>query len=170
MQLDAQRDTHVAHVADLTAEAARDMLDVRPALDPLGAALAAQRRTKADIAVIRASHEGLEPLTVNATLDHLPRHRRFHASIYLASDNELLIRSLDELWDKADRYRLLVVQVDRGDAAREPKRVEHQQLMEAVIAGDADEVSAIMLAHIETSLGVQAAWRLRKPARPASTP
>jgi DNA-binding GntR family transcriptional regulator len=107
---------------------------------------------------------------VNATLDHLIRHRRFHPSIYLASDNDLLIRSLDELWNKADRHRLLAVQVDRGDAAVEPKRVEHQQLMETVIAGDADEASVIMLAHMETSLGVQAAWRLRKPARPASTP
>jgi DNA-binding GntR family transcriptional regulator len=167
VQLDAHRD---AHVADLSAEEARDMLDVRRALDPLGASLAAQRRTKADIAVIRASHEGLEPLPVDAGVDHLAKHRRFHAAIYRASHNDLLIRSLDELWDKADRYRLLALQVDRGDAAREQKRVEHQQLMEAVIAGDADEAYAIMLAHIETSLGVQAAWRLRKSARPTSKP
>jgi DNA-binding GntR family transcriptional regulator len=167
VQLDAHRD---AHVADLTAEEARDMLDVRRALDPAGAALAAQRRTKAEIAVIRASREGLEPLPVNATLDHLTRHRHFHASIYRASHNDLLIRSLDELWDEADRYRLLALQVDWGEGVREQKRVEHQQLMEAVIAGDANEASAVVLAHIETSRGVQAAWRLRKPARPASTP
>lgn len=161
VHLDAHRD---AHVADLSAEEARDMLDVRRSLDPLGAALAAERRTKADIAQIRAAHEGLEPLPVNATVTHLAAHRRFHAAIYQASHNDILVRSLDELWDKADRYRLLALQTDRGDAARAQKRVEHQQLMEAVIAGDPDQAFTIMLSHIETSLGVTAAWRLRKPA------
>jgi DNA-binding GntR family transcriptional regulator len=161
VQLDAHRD---AHVADLTAEEARDMLDLRRSLDPLGAALAAERRTKADIAVIRASHEGLEPLDVDATAQHLRAHRRFHAAIYQASHNDLLVKTLDELWDKADRYRLLALQNDRGDAAREQKRAEHRELMEAVISGDGDRAFSVMLAHIETSLGVQAAWRLRKPA------
>jgi len=166
VHLDAHRD---AHVADLTAEEARDMLDVRRSLDPLGAALAAERRTKADIAEIRAAHVGLEPLPVNATISHLVVHRRFHAAIYYASHNDLLIKSLDELWDKADRYRLLALQDDRGDAAREQKRVEHRQLMETVIAGDADGAFNVMLKHIETSLGVTAAWRLRKP-NPTSIP
>jgi DNA-binding GntR family transcriptional regulator len=162
VRLDAHRD---AHVADLTAEEARDMLDVRRSLDPLGAALAAERRTKADIAQIRAAHEGLQPLPVNATITDLAAHRRFHAAIYHASHNDLLIRNLDELWDKADRYRLLALQNDRGDAAREQKREEHRQLMEAVVAGDPDLAFGVMLAHIETSLGVTAAWRLRQPAR-----
>ena len=49
------------------------------------------------------------------------------------------------------------------------KRVEHRQLMETVIAGDADGAFTVMLTHIETSLGVTAAWRLRKP-NPTSIP
>jgi DNA-binding GntR family transcriptional regulator len=165
VHLDAHRD---AHVADLSAEEARDMLEMRRSLDPLGAALAAERRTKGDIAEIRAAAERLEPLPVNASVAHLTTHRRFHAAIYRASHNDLLIKSLDELWDKADRYRLLALQVDRGDAAREQKRLEHQQLMEAVVAGDSDHAFTVMQAHIETSLGVQAAWRLRKPSLSAS--
>jgi DNA-binding GntR family transcriptional regulator len=160
VHLDAHRD---AHVADLSAEEARDMLDLRRSLDPLGAALGAERRTKADIAEVRAAHKDLEPLPVNASVAQLAAHRRFHSAIYQASHNEMLIKSLDELWDKADRYRLLALQTDRGDAAREQKRVEHLELMEAVIAGDPDAAFNVMLAHIETSLGVTAAWRLRKP-------
>jgi DNA-binding GntR family transcriptional regulator len=165
VHLDAHRD---AHVADLTAEEARDMLEVRRSLDPLAAALAAERRTKADIAAIRAASAHLEPLPVNATVANLATHRRFHAAIYRASHNDLLIKSLDELWDKADRYRLLALQADRGDAARQQKRLEHQQMCDAVIAGDADTAFSVMQDHIETSLGVQAAWRLRKPQRFAS--
>jgi len=164
VHLDAHRD---AYIADLSAEEARDMLDLRRSLDPLGAALAAERRTKSDIAQIRATLEGIEPLPVNATVAQLVAHRRFHAAIYQASHNDLLIKSLDELWDKADRYRLLALQTDRGDAAREQKRLEHRQLMEAVIAGDPDLAFSTMLAHIETSLGVTAAWRLRKPVSSA---
>jgi DNA-binding GntR family transcriptional regulator len=166
VHLDAHRD---AHIADLTAEEARDMLEMRRSLDPLGAALAAERRTKSDIAEIRAAMDTLEPLPVNATVAHLATHRRVHAAIYRASHNDLLIKSLDELWDKADRYRLLALQVDRGDAAREQKRIEHRQLMEAVVAGDSDQAFTVMQAHIETSLGVQAAWRLRKPTSPSSS-
>lgn len=162
VRLDAHRD---AHVADLTAEEARDLLDVRRSVDPHAAALAAERRTKADIAAIRAAHNGLEPLGVNTTTSHLAKHRSFHAAVYRSSHNDLLIRILDELWDKADRYRLLALRVDSGDAAREQKRREHQELMDSVIAGDADQAFTIMLAHIETSLGVQAAWRLRTPTR-----
>src|SRR5829696_7666000 len=46
VELDAHRD---ARVAPLTAEEARDLLEVRRSLDPLAAGLAAQRRTTADI-------------------------------------------------------------------------------------------------------------------------
>ena len=123
VHLDAHRD---AHVADLSAEEARDILELRRSLDPLGAALAAERRTKADIAAIKAAMANLEPLPVNATVADLAAHRRFHAAIYRASQNDLLIKNLDELWDKADRYRLLALQTDRGDEAREQKRLEHE--------------------------------------------
>jgi DNA-binding GntR family transcriptional regulator len=162
VHLDAHRD---AHVADLSAEEVRDILELRRSLDPLGAALAAERRVKADIVEVKAALKGLEPLPVNATVADLAAHRRFHAAIYGASHNDLLIKSLDELWDKADRYRLLALQTDRGDEAREQKRLEHENLAAAVVAGDADQAFEIMRIHIETSLGVQAAWRLRRPSQ-----
>src|SRR5919112_6518744 len=50
VELDAHRD---ARVTELTAEEARDLLELRLSLDPLAAALAAERRTKADIKAIR---------------------------------------------------------------------------------------------------------------------
>jgi DNA-binding GntR family transcriptional regulator len=50
VELDAHRD---ARVSALTAEEARDLLEVRLSLDPLAAALAAERRTREDIARMR---------------------------------------------------------------------------------------------------------------------
>jgi DNA-binding GntR family transcriptional regulator len=82
-------------------------------------------------------------------------HRRFHAAICCASHNDQLIGSLDELWDKADRYRLLAFQIDRDGAARERMRVEHENLMEGVVVADADQSCGVMEAHIEASLNVR---------------
>ena len=157
VELDAHRD---ARVTELKAEEARDLFEVRRSLDPLAASLAAQRRTRADIAEIRAAVVGLEPFHGDPEYAHLLHHRRFHAAIYRASHNDLLIDTLDGLWDKADRYRRLALEVERGQDERDRKAAEHRMLVDAVIAGDADTAAAVMREHIDTSLGAKAAWRL----------
>jgi DNA-binding GntR family transcriptional regulator len=159
VELDAHRD---ARVTELKAEEARDLLEMRRSLDPLAASLAAQRRTKADIAEIRDTLDGLEPLPGDPEYAHLLHHRRFHAAIYRASHNDLLIETLEGLWDKADRYRRFALEVERGSAARARKAQEHRSLVEMVVAGDADGAAAVMTEHIDTSLGAQVARRLLK--------
>jgi DNA-binding GntR family transcriptional regulator len=159
VELDAHRD---ARVSPLAAEEARDLLELRRSLDPLAVALAAERRTKADIAAMRAALDGLEPLPGNPTYEQLVAHRTFHRALYTASHNDLLIQTLDGLWDKADRYRRLALEAERGQAARDRKAAEHEALLEYVIAGEAGSAAAVMREHIDTSLGAQAAWRLRK--------
>lgn len=64
--------------------------------------------------------------------------------------------------DKSDRYRRLALEVERGQDARDRKAAEHEALLEYVIAGDAESAAGVMREHIDTSLGAQAAWRLRK--------
>lgn len=167
VDLDAHRD---ARVKQLRAEEARDLLELRRSLDPLAAALAADRRTKEDIHLLRSSVEGLQPLPGDPAVEQLVAHRRFHAAIYRASHNELLIETLDGLWDKADRYRRLALEVDRSQADRDKKAAEHQALVDCILSGDADGAAAVMREHIDTSLGAQAAWRLRKPADDTAPP
>src|SRR3954453_21190514 len=55
-RLDTPRD---ARVTQLDAEEARDLLEVRLSLDPLAASLAAERRTRQDLAEMRAGLDGL---------------------------------------------------------------------------------------------------------------
>jgi DNA-binding GntR family transcriptional regulator len=160
VELDAHRD---ARITALRAEEARDLLEVRRSLDPLAASLAAERRTKADIQAIRATAAGLDPLPSHPAIEHLRAHRRFHAAIYMASHNDLLIEALEGLWNKADRYRRLALQTDRGQAARDQKAKEHAMLVEYVIAGDSEGAGAVMREHIDTSLGATAVWRLGHP-------
>jgi DNA-binding FadR family transcriptional regulator len=133
-------------------------------LDPLAASLAAERRTKSDIKEIREAAKDLEPLKHDFAVDDLIAHRRFHATIYRASHNDLLIATLDGLWDKADRYRRLGLATERSQQERDDKAVEHARLVECAVAGDADGAAAVMHQHIATSLGAKAAWRLGAPA------
>lgn len=157
VELDAHRD---ARVTPLTAEEARDLLEVRRSLDPLAAGLAAERRTKDDIRAMRAASEGLEPLRSDPAVPDLMAHRRFHAAIYLASHNDLLIGTLDALWDKADRYRRLGLEAVRSQQERDRTADEHAALLEFVVAGDSAGAEQVMRQHVDTSLGAEAASRL----------
>lgn len=156
-----------ARVAELRADEARDLLEMRRSLDPLAAGLAAERRSSEELRAIRAAAEHLAPLPVEATLEQLIAHRELHTAIYRASHNELLIATLDTLWDKADRYRMLALKEDRGDAARELKRQEHDRMVELIAARDASGVADLMLRHIDTSLAVTALDRLSMPSQSA---
>ncbi len=157
VELDAHRD---ARIAPLRAEEARDLLELRKSLDPLAAGLAAQRRTNADIQAIRTALADVEPLPTPPVIEQLVAHRNFHAAVYRASHNDLLIEALEGLWDKADRYRRLALQTERTQAARDQKATEHQLLVDYIAAGDSEAAAHVMRAHIDTSLGAAAVWRL----------
>jgi DNA-binding FadR family transcriptional regulator len=90
-------------------------------------------------------------------------HRRFHAALYRASHNALLVEALDGLWDTADRYRRHGLQVERSAEERALKAQEHTLLFEAIVEGDGATAEEVMRAHIQTSLGAKSAWRLAKP-------
>lgn len=165
VELDAHRD---ARVSDLTAEEARDLLEVRLSLDPLAAALAAERRTRDDIHRMRGSLKAVKPLLSNPSVHDLVTHRAFHSAVYEASHNDLLISTLNGLWDKADRYRRLGLEVVRSQDELDQKDREHQEIFDAVVRGDHEGASAVMLQHINTSLGAKVASRLA--ARPVISP
>lgn len=157
VELDAHRD---ARVAPLDAAEARDLVELRQSLDPLAAGLAAARRTADDLAEMRTALDALEALPADPSPGQLAGHRRFHAAIYRASHNRLLVQSLDGLWDKTDRYRRHALQEERSPAELAQRAEEHRLLLEAVQDRDGDAATALMQRHVETSLGARAAGRL----------
>ncbi|MBN9738177.1 MULTISPECIES: GntR family transcriptional regulator [unclassified Pseudonocardia] len=165
VELGAHRD---ARVTGLSAEEARDLLEMRRSLDPLAVGLAAERRTRDDIRRIREAAVAVSPLPERPAAHDLDAHRRFHAALYGASHNELLIHTLDGLWDKADRYRRAALP-DRTRDERDEKAHEHVALVDAVVAGDSEGASTLMLRHIDTSLGAKAAARLAARAHPSAS-
>jgi len=161
VELDAHRD---ARVTRLTVEEARDLIEIRRSLDPLAAGLAAERRTRDDLALIRQAADELQPLRTDPGPAELLTHRRFHVAIYSASHNQLLVQSLDGLWDKADRYRRLALEDGRTEEDLHRTHTEHLTLVDAIAAGDSRTATEVMLAHVEASLGARAVAQLTSAA------
>ncbi|PRY47867.1 DNA-binding GntR family transcriptional regulator [Geodermatophilus tzadiensis] len=157
VELDAHRD---ARVTPLDAAEARDLLELRQSLDPLAAGLAAQRRTAEDLARMRAALGSLTSLHAGASPAQLDGHRAFHAAVYRASHNALLVEALDGLWDKTDRYRRHALAAGRSEEEVEQRAAEHRALLDAVSDRDAEAAAALMRTHVETSLGARSADRL----------
>jgi DNA-binding GntR family transcriptional regulator len=173
VDLDTHRD---ARVARMSAIEARQLFEVRLSLDPTAAELAAARRTEQDIRAMREAVARLLPVTRQWGEDALTAHRQFHRTLYLASHNDVLIRLLDDLWDKSDRYRRVGLALPPGDEPRTRDLDEHHQLVELVAAGDAAGARRLMTEHIERSLTAWAIAELEKreahpmpePVRPAA--
>jgi DNA-binding GntR family transcriptional regulator len=163
VELDAHRD---ARVRPLDASEARDLLELRRSLDPLAASLAAQRRTEADLAEVRAALDSLEELSDRASATQLESHHRFHAAVHRASHNVLLAQTLDGVWMKTDRYRRHGLEAGRSDEERDVRATEHRLLFEAVRDHDPDAAAELMRRHVETSLGARSLGRLAAPEQP----
>jgi DNA-binding GntR family transcriptional regulator len=149
IDIDVHRDTRVA---PLNATEAQELFEIRMALDPAAAELAAQRRTDADIRILQNCAKHLVPVTRTWGEKGLLAHSAFHRAIYTASHNNNLIGMLDGLWDKSDRYRRLGLMLPSGAEARERDFAEHHAMMEMIIDRDAPGVADLMRQHIRLSL------------------
>ncbi|MET7992884.1 GntR family transcriptional regulator [Amycolatopsis sp. NPDC005232] len=149
IHLDAHRD---ARVAGMSAAEARQLFEVRLSLDPTAAMYAARRRTDDDLSALRAAVARLLPVTREWGEEALTAHRAFHRALYVASHNATLIRLLDDIWDKTDRYRRAGLQLPPGNEPRTRDHQEHHQLVSLVAARDEGGARELMHSHIERSL------------------
>lgn len=77
--------------------------------------------------------------------DWSARHRQFHLALYAACTSPLLLDLADVLFDNAERYRRWAA---RHRQSPRRKHDEHQQLLAAVVARDADKAVALLRTHI----------------------
>ena len=149
IELDNHKD---ARVSTISAHEARQLFEVRLALDPAAVELAADRRTDDDIALMRATVARLLPVTRQWGEDALVAHREFHRALYLASHNDVMIKLLDDLWDKSDRYRRLGLEIGHDDESRIRDFDEHRLIVEHVVSGDGAKAALLMHLHITSSV------------------
>jgi DNA-binding GntR family transcriptional regulator len=119
-----------------------EIYDVRLQLDPHAAALATTRVTAADLREL----EGLA--RAQASYDPVAQvglNRAFHRAIYARSGNELLTEILDRLWERSDRYRIMLLtrDIDIVTAAR-----EHGEIVAAIGAHRPRTVAKLIRAHV----------------------
>lgn len=133
-----------AIVAVLPTNVAREMIEVRAALEGLNARLAARRR---DAELLNAVKEVLAKGNATAAagrLDHLSEFNAdFHDLLAKAGSNSVLGDLMRTL---RDRTRLLFPQLDREQARRAWE--EHAAILQAVIAGDADLAELLAERHV----------------------
>ena len=94
----------------------------------------------------------LLPVTRKWGEEALTAHRVFHQTLYRASHNDVLIKMLDDLWDKSDRYRRLGLDLPPGDEPRTRDLEEHQRLVDLIVDGKAAQAAQLMRDHITNSL------------------
>lgn len=149
LEVETHRDVRVSAVS---ADEARQLLEIRLALDPAAAELAAERRTDEDVAALRATAAALRPVTRQGGEEALTAHRAFHRAVYRASHNDALVRLLDDLWDKSDRYRRLGLALPHGDQPRTRDLHEHHRLAALIEDGRGAEAGRLLREHIRHSL------------------
>lgn len=149
VELDTHRNVRVA---PMSAAEARELLEVRLSLEPAAVELAAARRTEVDADAMRAAAAQLLPVTRRWGEDAILAHHEFHRALYAASHNRTMIRVLDDLWAKSDRYRRLGVELPTGDGPRTTDHRQHHEMLELVLAGDGAVAAQLARTHIRNSL------------------
>lgn len=140
----SHRDTVVAPVS---LELLENTYAVRLSLDPMAVAHTAAKASDEQLAQIERL---CIPPTYTDPVTDLYHNRALHRAIYAACGNPTLVEILDMLWDRSDRYRLIVLRTKSTAASAHE---EHEGIVRAVLARDPELAAELMGRHIATSPG-----------------
>jgi DNA-binding GntR family transcriptional regulator len=124
----------------------QQIFEVRRVMEGYAAALAADRATQADIAALEATLIELARLDRHAPPQaYMEIDRAFHRGIARAAHNKYLESSLSRLYNLNLRlWYLDLEKIGPMSAAI----AQHRQVLQAVVARDADRAAAAMREHI----------------------
>lgn len=124
-----------------------EMFDVMAELEGMCARLAARRAEPADLDAIKKAHQSCNAAKLkNSGDDYFYENEIFHAAIRNASHNHFLIEQATVLHKRLRPYRRLQLRT-RGRISASFD--EHDQVVEAIIAGKEESASKTMHTHIE---------------------
>ncbi len=136
-----------ARVAAIDAKEAADFYELRMTLEPkaLRSSMAAADPAFHDD--VGRTHLALES-TPRGVLAFLDAHRAFHLTLLSRCTNTQLLRMCTQLHDHTQRYQVTGTGLQRvGDPA-----AEHRALRDAVLAGDVETATDILVAHLAATL------------------
>jgi DNA-binding GntR family transcriptional regulator len=115
--------------------------EVRQALEPAAARLAAERATASERDELRAL---LTEIGTDANLIELDE--RIHRAVYRAAHNDLMATTLGQYYVLA--LRIWMIALDRAHGLEEAVEA-HRDLLQAIIDGDGERAAGSMRAHVE---------------------
>ncbi|WP_257098658.1 GntR family transcriptional regulator [Pseudovibrio flavus] len=134
-------------VAPITIRDVIDIYELRLLLEPEAARLAAGR-VKAErlMELNEACEQACSSNEPDAPEKYLELNTRFHLEIAMASGNHRLISFISSLLDESQRIRHMGLKTDNG--CTKEYRIQHTQLIEALISGDGALAAEITERHI----------------------
>jgi DNA-binding GntR family transcriptional regulator len=152
-------------ITPLTSQELDERYAIRTELDPFAAGLAAANVSESQLALIQRL---ARQKTAGDPILQLERNREFHRAVYASCGNAALIGLLEQLWDRTDRYRLILIREELLDGST--SRQEHIELADALAARRSDLASSLMRAHIERPhtriASVMMTWAADRTERP----
>lgn len=133
-------------VAPVTSEFVAEIYQVRLALDPLAARLAASKATQEQMDRIAAFRSGAPAKATAVERFHFSRH--LHRAIYSASGNSRLVDILEQLWDVSDRRRFATL---KSRQAVSTSHDEHVRIIDAILARDEATAETLMYGHVRST-------------------
>ena len=122
-----------AHVSSIDVEEVRQIQELRSAIEPLAAELAAERRTDDDVKQLtECIDRGLAATKSGDKVTAAAYHRDFHIALEHAAQNPYIERALSPLRQRTELV-FSVLQEERGEITWK----EHSAIRDAVAKGDA---------------------------------
>ncbi|MCA1189678.1 MULTISPECIES: GntR family transcriptional regulator [unclassified Saccharopolyspora] len=132
-------------VAELSLDDLLEVYRLRALLESEAAGVAAGRFAEADLQRIEEAARDVERAAEAGDLvGMITANRRFHFALLEPCGLPRLLRIVRTLWDATDAYR--AVYYNEG-ANRERVRAEHEAIVRAATAGDAERLVALLDAH-----------------------
>lgn len=133
-------------VAPLRRHFFESLYELRESLDPMAARLATRRRHRLSADEARALiARGQAALAADRLVDLAGADMAFHMWIYESAGNPLLAETLRHYWHHLRRAMMSVLEPSSG---RPRVWDEHERIVEAVLAGDAESAERLSLQHI----------------------
>ncbi|HEV2703341.1 MAG TPA: GntR family transcriptional regulator [Steroidobacteraceae bacterium] len=136
-------------VPPMSIEDIEDIYSLRLAVEPRAAAFAVASAADADRAAAQAALELLKKAALEDAVEMATRTHNFHLALVRPGNRPLTTQLVERLLVLSARYQ--VAHLPRSHGGRKP-RLEHESILKAWLAGDADSVTLRLAAHIDQTL------------------
>lgn len=135
-----------AYVSGFTLKDAAEVFEIRSSLEGLAAALAAERITDDEIALLDEVLKEISAAVAKGDINELvKKDGEFHQILFSASRNDRLTQMINNLKEQIDRFR---VQSFTNPTRLQSVLTEHKKILDAIKRGNAEDAEKLAKEHI----------------------